>query len=61
MSQENVERTYRAFEAVNRRDLEAFVALMDPDLEFTTRFVEFEGDPPTAGYRPGRRSAWLVG
>jgi len=35
MSQENVELHHRTFDAFNRRDLEAFLARCDPDLEFT--------------------------
>jgi len=31
MSQENVELSRRAVDAFNRRDLDAFLALMDPD------------------------------
>jgi len=33
MSQENVELHYRSIDAVNRRDLAAFLALMDRDVE----------------------------
>jgi ketosteroid isomerase-like protein len=43
MSRENVELVYRAVDAFNRRDLNAFLALVDPDVEFTTRFVERGG------------------
>ena len=32
MSQENVERTYRAMDAVNRRDLDTVLALADDDI-----------------------------
>jgi ketosteroid isomerase-like protein len=39
MSEENVERAHRAYEAFNGRDLDAFLALVDPEAEFTTRFV----------------------
>jgi hypothetical protein len=35
MSQENVELSHRANDAFNRRDLDAFLALMDPGVEFT--------------------------
>ena len=44
MSQENVECAHRAYEAFNRRDLDALLALMDPEVRFTTRFVE-RSDP----------------
>jgi ketosteroid isomerase-like protein len=43
MSRESVERAHRAYEAFNRRDLDAFLALVDPDVDFTTRFVERGG------------------
>ena len=33
MSQENVELTYQAYDAFNRRDLDAVLALMDADVE----------------------------
>jgi ketosteroid isomerase-like protein len=33
MSEENVELTYRAFDAFNRRDFDALVGLMDDDVE----------------------------
>ena len=45
MSQENVELLYRAYDAFNGRDLDAFLALMDPEVELTTRIMELEGDP----------------
>jgi anti-anti-sigma factor len=48
MSQENVELLYRAYDAFNRRDLDAFLALMDPEVELTTRIIELEGPPTTA-------------
>jgi ketosteroid isomerase-like protein len=44
MSQENAECARRAYEAFNRRDLDALLALMDPEVRFTTRFVE-RSDP----------------
>jgi hypothetical protein len=34
MSQENVERTRRVIEAFNGRDLQAYLELMDSELEF---------------------------
>jgi ketosteroid isomerase-like protein len=48
MSQENIERLHRGYDAFNRRDLDAFLALMDPEVELTTRFMEVEGTPTTA-------------
>ena len=43
MSQENVELHYRCVDAVNRRDLEAFLALMDEGVEAVSRIVAVEG------------------
>jgi hypothetical protein len=43
MSQENVDLALRAFEAVNRRALDAFLALMDDDVEVVTRIAAVEG------------------
>jgi len=50
MSQENVERVHRAYEAFNRRDLDAFLGFMDPEVELMTRFMELEGDPYYRGH-----------
>jgi ketosteroid isomerase-like protein len=57
MSQENVELTRRAYDAFNRRDLEAFLAFVDPQVEFTTRYMEMEGDPYYRGH-DGVREWW---
>ena len=43
MSQENVERHYRAIDAINRRDLDALLALMDDEVESVSRIVAVEG------------------
>jgi ketosteroid isomerase-like protein len=43
MSQENVELALRAYDAFNRRDWDAFVALMDEDVEIVTRIAAIEG------------------
>jgi hypothetical protein len=43
MSHENVELALRALDAVNRRDLDAFLALMDDDVEVVTRIAVIEG------------------
>jgi ketosteroid isomerase-like protein len=43
MSRENVEGVYRAYEALRRRDLRAFLDLMDPEVE-TLRILEVEGE-----------------
>jgi ketosteroid isomerase-like protein len=57
MSQENVERAYRLADAFNQRDLDAFLALCDPDGEFHSRLVELEGGGPYRGH-DGVRSWW---
>ena len=43
MSQENVELSYRAFDAFSRGDFDALVALMDDDVEVFSRLAPFEG------------------
>ena len=43
MSQENVELAQQAFDAFNRRDMGAFLALMDVDVEAVSRLVAMEG------------------
>ena len=44
MSQENVELVHRAVDAFNRRDLDAFLALMDDDVEVVPRAAAMEGE-----------------
>ena len=44
MSQENVEIVRRAFDAVNRRDLDGFLALMDEEVEAISGLVAMEGE-----------------
>jgi ketosteroid isomerase-like protein len=43
MSQENVELAQQAFDAFNRRDLGAFLVLMDADVEAGSRLAAMEG------------------
>jgi ketosteroid isomerase-like protein len=43
MSQDNVELVHRVFDAHNRRDLDAILALMDDDVEFGSRLAGMEG------------------
>ncbi|MCD6015080.1 MAG: SnoaL-like domain [Solirubrobacterales bacterium] len=57
MSEENVELLHRAIDAFNRRDLEAFLALCDPDLEFISYLMQVDGGEPYHG-RDGVRSWW---
>ena len=40
MSRENVELVYQAYDAFNRRDLDAYLALADADVEVGSRLVE---------------------
>jgi hypothetical protein len=57
MSQENIDCSYRAIDAFNRRDLGAYLALADPEIEFTPYEVRVQGGAP---YRChfGVRSWW---
>ena len=57
MSQENVELSYRVIDAFNRRDIAAYLALADPDLELTPYEVRAQGGEPYRGYS-GVRSWW---
>ncbi len=45
----------RAHEAFNRRDLDAFLGFMDPEVDFVTRDVRVEGDPHYSGHDGVRR------
>jgi hypothetical protein len=57
MTQENVELSYRAAEAFNRRDRSAFLALQDDDVEGVPLASDMEG-----GYRghDGTRRWWAA-
>ena len=57
MSQENVELVYRAIDTFNRRDLRAFLELMDLDVEFTPYERAIEGLGPYRGHE-GVRTWW---
>jgi ketosteroid isomerase-like protein len=57
MSQENIERAYRGYDAFNRRDLCAFLGLADPEVDLTTRFGPMEGQPQYHGH-DGVREWW---
>ena len=50
MSQENVELVQRENEAFNRRDLGAYLALMDPEVEWTPYEVWVQGGEPYRGH-----------
>jgi hypothetical protein len=56
MSQENVELYRRGIEAFNRRDLDAFLALADPDVAGISRVLAIEGST-YRGHR-GTREWW---
>jgi ketosteroid isomerase-like protein len=43
VSQEHVERAYRAYDAIRRRDVDAFLAFMDPDVECVPLLMEPDG------------------
>ena len=43
MSQDNVELARRTFDAIGRKDLDAFLALMDPEVVAVPRTVAVEG------------------
>jgi ketosteroid isomerase-like protein len=57
MSQGNVDLHHRVFDAFNRRDLGAYLALTDPDVEFTPYEVWVQGGEPYLGHA-GVRSWW---
>ena len=57
MSRENVEAVDRVFDAYNRRDLGAFLGLMDPEVEFTPYERALEGRGPCIGHA-GVREWW---
>ena len=57
MSQQNVDLTYRAVEAFNRRDLDAYLTLIDAQVEFNPRNVWAEGGDPYRGH-DGVRTWW---
>jgi uncharacterized protein len=61
MSEENVERVRRGYDAWNRRDLDAAIAFVDPEIEWTmigtTRFPGTEG---TYHGHDGVREFWRL-
>jgi ketosteroid isomerase-like protein len=44
MSREDVERTTRAYDAFNRRDLDSLLAMMDADVEAVPQLAAMEGN-----------------
>lgn len=57
MSEENVQQYHRALEAFRRRDLDAFLAFVHPDVDFAPRNVELDGGTSYRGH-DGIRSWW---
>jgi ketosteroid isomerase-like protein len=57
VSRENVELNYQSHDAFNRRDLDAFLALIDPDVQFTPYERVIEGLGPYYGHE-GVRTWW---
>ena len=63
MSKENVEIVRQSHETFNRRDLDAYLALLDPDVEFTPYVRAVEGLGPYQGHDDVRSwwDEWLTG
>jgi|RhiMetdeSRZDD1v2_1073273.scaffolds.fasta_scaffold572317_3 ketosteroid isomerase-like protein len=57
MSQENVELVHRAYDAMGRQDLDAYLALHDPNCVIAPRIVSVEGRRAYRGY-DGLRAFW---
>jgi len=57
ISQERVWFLYRAADALNGRDLESFLALCDPAIEFVSHLVKLEGGGRYRGH-DGVRTWW---
>jgi ketosteroid isomerase-like protein len=57
MSRENVDVLHQAIDAFNRRDLDAFLSLCDPDVEFISYLAQVEGGEPYRGH-DGVREWW---
>jgi ketosteroid isomerase-like protein len=55
MSQENVEQQYRGADAFSRHDLDAFLAICDPDVELVSRHLQLEGSGHLRGHAAVRR------
>jgi ketosteroid isomerase-like protein len=55
MSQENVEQQYRAADAFSRHDLEAFLAICDPDVKLVSRHLQLDGSGHLRGHAAVRR------
>jgi ketosteroid isomerase-like protein len=55
LSQENVEQQYLAADAFSRHDLDAFLAICDPDIELVSRHLQLEGSGHLRGHAAVRR------
>jgi ketosteroid isomerase-like protein len=55
MSRENVELLYRVIDAFNRRDLDTYLGLMDPEVEFVPYERALEGGGAYRGHSGVRR------
>jgi len=51
----NVEQQYRAAEAFSRHDLDAFLAICDPDIKLVSRHLELDGSGHLRGHDAVRR------
>jgi ketosteroid isomerase-like protein len=54
---ENVELLHRGYDAFHRRDLDAFLTLCDPDVEFISYWLQVEGGGSYRGH-DGVRDWW---
>jgi ketosteroid isomerase-like protein len=57
MSKENPQLAYRAADALNQRDLESFLALCDPSIEFVSHLMKLQGGGRYSGH-DGMRTWW---
>jgi ketosteroid isomerase-like protein len=57
MSRDNVDLVHRAYDAMGRQDLDAFLALHDPECVIAPRIVSVEGRNAYRGY-DGLRAFW---
>ena len=55
MSQGNVEQQHRAADAFSSHDLDAFLAICDPDIELVSRHLQLDGSGHLRGHAAVRR------
>jgi SnoaL-like protein len=58
ISPERIGLVYRAADALNQRDLDSFLAICDPAIEFTSHLVKLDGGGDYSGH-DGVRAWWL--